>query len=289
MNLQSNTVSHKEACWVLYFSADTWKELYNKANISLQVVKTWLDTNLLTLNISKTKFLSFAISAKTADLGNYHLKIHECHNPTQSNCNCTAIEKVKVVTYLGIQVDQKLTWQNHIEKLSGRVRKLVYFFKRTRNILNPKLLMTVYYALCQSILTYCISAWGGAYKSHLIRLERSQRMVLKIMLGKSYRYSTEQLYKDANVLTVRQLYISNIISNLEIDSVQKITRRRPMLPILKVNTAFARRHNSFMSAYVYNKICKTIDLQDMTKREKKSQLLKYLKELNYQTTEYLLE
>lgn len=275
---------------VLLFSAENWNELYTKANLGLNYVKSWLDNNLLTLNATKTKYISFAISSRTADPGTLSLKLHNCGNNVEQNCSCVNITAEKVVPYLGVLVDDRLTWDSHIRRLSGRVRKLMHVFKRIRGIMSFNLLLTVYYALCQSILYYGISAWGGTCKTHLIRLERSQRMVLKVMMNKNFQYSTEKLYKETRVLTVRQLYISNILQTLNISENETTSKRRPHIVHKKrLNTAFAQRHKSTRAVIIYNKISKSLNLNRICKSKRKTTLHKYLNNLNYTDTENLLE
>lgn len=41
----------------LLYTEDTWEEVHEKATDSLNEIKNWLDINLLTLNINKTKFI----------------------------------------------------------------------------------------------------------------------------------------------------------------------------------------------------------------------------------------
>ncbi|XP_059047711.1 uncharacterized protein LOC131843125 [Achroia grisella] len=67
-------------------------------------------------------------------------------------------------------------------------------------------LLEVYHTVVQSLLMYCITAWGGASKTHMISIERAQRSVLKVMLGKPFRFPTYLLHQEAAVLTVRQLF-----------------------------------------------------------------------------------
>lgn len=79
-----------------------------------------------------------------------------------------------------------------------------------RNTANISTLKTVYYALCQSLLTYCNSCWGSAAKSVIIQVERAQRAVLKAMLKRPFRYPTFNLHQEASILTVRQLFILKV-------------------------------------------------------------------------------
>ncbi|CAB3251301.1 unnamed protein product [Arctia plantaginis] len=99
-------------------------------------------------------------------------------------------------------MDSRLRFHEHISTLSGRMRKLIYVFKNLRQVADDKLRRSVYFALAQSLLTYCITTWGGAPRSTLLELERAQRAVLKVSLTLPFRYPTSLLYKKAKVLTV---------------------------------------------------------------------------------------
>lgn len=69
----------------------------------------------------------------------------------------------------------------------------------------------VYFALCQSIINYCIIAWGGAGKVHMLEVERAQRVILKVGAGLPYQYPTSHLYERWDVLSVRQMFIMTVL------------------------------------------------------------------------------
>ncbi|KOB67909.1 Uncharacterized protein OBRU01_19099 [Operophtera brumata] len=139
------------------------------------------------------------------------IQIISHHCKQAQNCSCLEVLPATEIKYLGVLLDNQLRWKPHIKSLSGRIRKLIYVFKTLRHVCDPSQLVSVYYALGQSIITYCISSWGGCPKSTLITLERAQRAVLKVLSFKPYRYPTIELYKETSVLTVRQCFIKTIL------------------------------------------------------------------------------
>lgn len=157
-----------------------------------------------------------------------------------------------------------------------------------------KLLKAIYISLCQSILSYCISVWGGTSKSHLMLLERAQRSVLKVMLKKPIRFPTEDLYKEADLLSVRGLYVLYAII-----STHKVVISSPSycdwlklrvfkIPSTGCKTSFARRSQKFMFPYLYNKIANKYQLQHNTTREAKVKVRKLIASMNYYQLEQLL-
>ena len=152
----------------------------------------------------------------------------------------------------------------------------------------------VYLALCQSILMYCIPVWGGTHKTELLKLERAQRAVLKVINFKPRDYPTHTLYLECNVLTVRKLYIFRSIlrkhTTITINK-QLVSQRRhgfPLCPTVFYKTAFARRQFKGLSSRLYNKAHKKLNIYTLTKCELKNKLSTWLQTLTYSDTEELL-
>ncbi|CAH2092318.1 unnamed protein product [Euphydryas editha] len=128
--------------------------------------------------------------------------------------------------------------------------------KLLREAADAQLLKMVYLALCQSILSYCILAWGGSAKSNLILLERAQRAVLKVSLRRCRRYPTSELFREAQVLSVRRLFLMRATTCVHMQSLRslehdKMTRERIYkMPKPRVNTAFARRFPRFLLPHI---------------------------------------
>ena len=90
-------------------------------------VDTWLKVNKLSLNISKTHFMLFK-GNKTA---HYYPKI-SVDNKYITQVNCTK--------FLGIMIDDKLTWKHHIEYISKKIaRGIGILWKSSPNVnqFNP--------------------------------------------------------------------------------------------------------------------------------------------------------
>jgi hypothetical protein len=216
--------------------------------------------------------------------------LYSCNK--QTDCTCLNIERTDNIRYLGIELDNNLNWKRHIASVTSRVRKLIYIFKNLRHVCDSKLLISIYYALCQSITTYCITVWGGSAKTTMLPLERAQRAVLKVMLFKGFRFSTDNLYKTSAVLTVRQLFIKSLILDQhKILPHYTIMRRRADLvySIPKCKSAFSRRFHKPLGPLAYNRISKHVILRNLSSYQCKQVLNKFLFSLSYAETEKLLK
>lgn len=277
----------------LIFTAKSWNETYLLAQNGLNTVRNWLKDNILTLNSEKTKYLAFSIRNCSQDL---KLIAHDCQSDPSSdyNCQCKPLERVSFIKYLGVIIDSNLSFKQHIFNLSKKVRKLIYVFKNLRHVVPRHTLKQIYYALCQSLISYCISSWGGAPKTTLKQLEVSQRAILKICSFKPIIYPTKLLYEYCQVFTVRQLFLCSIIlkqhSMLQYNP--KILSRRRWFTVcrssFKPKTMFIHRFFNFLGTHIYNKINKILNIYPMNIIAVKKTITPWIQSLTYDETEDLL-
>lgn len=180
---------------VLLFSNNTWNLTKDLVKKGMQTVVNWLHTMKLSLNIKKTKYVAFSIT---------DVNRPDYNSITIDNLN-EKIEEATHVKYLGVIIDKHLKWDIHVTQLTKRIRCLLHKFYILREILNQKLLVTIYKSLVESLLRYGIVVWGGLYSNSLIPLNLIQNYILKIIYKKNRRYSTELLYS-GEIRNVRTLY-----------------------------------------------------------------------------------
>lgn len=286
------------------FSGNSWSDIKLKAELGMVQIMNWLNDNLLTLNTVKTHYICFTISNRSQPTETFSVKIHSCDEVSNNNCSCPAFTKVSQTKYLGVMIDQKLSWYAHIEHVTGRVRKLGWIFKTLRHVLptniNKKvglkrnLLNEVYVALVQSVLVYCIPIWGGAAKTRFLDVERGQRALIKIMYFKKRRYPTDSLYQISGLLSVRKLYITFTVLKkhktlpYDINIISK--RRKDMVAqVPQTKTKFAAIQYSKRSAQLYNRINREICLYSKQEHVCKNNLINWIQPLTYEYTEALLQ
>jgi hypothetical protein len=171
----------------------------------------------------------------------------------------------------------------------------VFIMKLLRSSATRELLKLVYISMCESILSYCIGVWGGSTSSALLPLERAQRFVLKVMLGKPRLFPTVTLYKVADVLSVRQLMILRVTIRVHQKTILSeeypalLRKRIFKIPSLRTKTAFARRFPNFLHPFIYNAVEKACNISKNSTREAKTKIQNWLKSLSYSQTEILLK
>lgn len=266
----------------------TWETVKMNAETAMSGIMSWLNTNLLTLNLGKTTFVSFAIRRNNKPPPSFTIAAHSCANA--SSCiTCPLLTSSDTVRYLGVLIDDGLRWDKQIDAITTRTLRLIHVFKSLRESAKPDTLKMVYFALCQSVIGYCIVVWGGATKTCLLRVERAQRAILKVMSKKPYKFPTTDLYSFCKVLTVRQLFV--LQSTLKRHSSfppANPNKRRFLPPSIQHKTTFAKHQYYTLSSHIYSKINKHIKIVNLNTFELKSKLTDWLLQKDYSYTESLL-
>lgn len=95
----------------------------------------------------------------------------------------TAIERVNCVKDLGVLLDSKLTYSQHISYVVDKAsRTLGFVFKVAKNFTDVHCLKSLYCSLVRSSLEYCSAVWSPSYNNGIERIESIQRRFLRFAL-----------------------------------------------------------------------------------------------------------
>ena len=170
----------------LSLDSKNYKDLQKKVNDEMKNISKWLTNNKLTLNISKTKFMVISKKKKPPE------------NDFQVQFDNVCIEKCSSYKYLGIFLDDKLSWKPHIDYISNKISKMCVFFSKLRYATNFHLLKSVYFALAASHLQYCNLVWGNAAQSILDPLRKIQNRIIRILSFAPFNcHNIKMLYEDS--------------------------------------------------------------------------------------------
>ena len=125
----------------LYISI--WKSLIflKKGDINgeLEKVNTWLKLNKLSLNAQQTNLMVFHRKQKHVDEINVQI-------------NGTKIERGESFNFLGIMLDENLTWKSYIEMVRKKISKVTGILYRLKNIFPENVLIVLYNSLIVSYI-----------------------------------------------------------------------------------------------------------------------------------------
>ena len=92
----------------------------------------------------------------------------------------TIIKQVTETKFLGVTIDDKLSWKPHIEILNKSFCGRIYHIRR---VLSEHLYKQLYHTLFELHLSYAISVWGGVSLNQIKPLFLTQKKCIRIMFG----------------------------------------------------------------------------------------------------------
>ena len=87
------------------------------------------------------------------------------------------INQVNYTKFLGLHINEELTWKYHINYLTMKVAKMTGIMAKARHFLPLKTLLTLYNAMIHPYLTYCNIIWASTYPTRLKRILRTQKNI----------------------------------------------------------------------------------------------------------------
>jgi len=173
---------------------------YTVANQILIELYNYCVSNRLIINFSKCCFIEFGNSSIDSRQ-HFHLGI--------LNNQFKKVEKCK---FLGVCINSSLNWNDQIDQVICQVSKSCGTMFRTRLHVPRKILRSIYLALIQPYLLYCIALWGSSFNSDkLNKLFILQKKCVRIVAGKTTKVNgifahTKPIFRSLNILTVFNLY-----------------------------------------------------------------------------------
>jgi len=73
------------------------------------------------------------------------------------------LEQVDSTKFLGVYIEQHLTWKTYVNFIAAKISKSVGLFYKAKYYLPTKSLLTPYYALVYPCLTYFNLIWASTY------------------------------------------------------------------------------------------------------------------------------
>ena len=166
--------------------ADDLSLLDRRTSDTQAEVRQWFLANKLSINETKTQFLDFSLR---------HLE-----------------GNTAPVKFLGVYLDPKLSWEKHVEYLTGTLSRNIYRIRSLKNIVSEKVLINAYYGHFHSYLAYAVLCWG--HSSHSTRVFAIQRRCIRIISGIRYRDCCRACFVALGILTLPSVYILSCLGHV---------------------------------------------------------------------------
>ena len=177
---------------IIHFADDSTLHVkYRKGSIISPVVNnelcsinSWLRANKLCLNVDKTKYMIFSIKDKPPDLN--------------ISIGHTTIGRTEVHKFLGVHIDEKLTFGSHISKICSKISRGIGMLRRMKSMVPKDVLKQLYYAFIYSHFTYAITSYQSAYLNQTQKLINLVNRALKLVFD--VNIITPTLLKNKSVM-----------------------------------------------------------------------------------------
>ena len=165
------------------------EEVENYANIEVQKLANWARNNKMSFNDQKSK----VIIIKEKPKNRREIKIF---------LNNKILQQADTINYLGITIDRRFNFNQHIDQITGKSIKIVHALSKSAKInwgLRHNVLRIIYNEAILPILSYGALAWIECLKKkhNAIKLKRVQRKT-NINIGRAYLTTS---YEALGVLT----------------------------------------------------------------------------------------
>lgn len=146
-------------------------------------IRTWFLANRLCLNAAKTQLVNFSLRLGGGSLA----------------------DSSSAAKFLGVVLDDRLTWEDHVICLSKKLSSIVFLIKNLTKTVSLNTVMVAYHGYFMSTATYAIFNWG--HSPHSAVIFKLQRRCIRIMTGMRYRECCRHQFISLKILTFPSVYI----------------------------------------------------------------------------------
>ena len=176
----------------LHISHQNPHSLIVMVNEEIEKIEHWMYFNKLTLNYSKCCFM--IISRKPHDASKFSLSMNKV-NIKRSDC----------IKYLGVLLDEQLSWKNHVQKLNNNLSKICGLIFKLRHYVPLITRKLIYYSMFHSVILYSLINWGRTTNSYLHQLAVLQNKFIRASLFLPRNSPTNSMYVKFQTLKLKDM------------------------------------------------------------------------------------
>ena len=183
------------------YRAKSRDELQGLLTVGLHEVSTWLRNNRLTLNIKKTSFMLFGTAGTLNKMSDIEVELQDNKVMRESHTK-----------YLGVILDEKLTFEKHIDYTQRKVIPRLKLLGNLRNIVPIQTALTIYKTMITPLFDYCDVMLGGLSQKCQYKLQKLQNSACRLLLRQGKRSSASEMHAELKIdklVTRRRKHILN--------------------------------------------------------------------------------
>jgi hypothetical protein len=163
--------------------------------------------------------------------------------------------------FLGMTMNETLSWDNHIEVLARKLSMACYIIRNTKTYMSTSPIKIIYHVFFQSLMNYGIIFWG--YSPHSATNFAYRKKAIRIMERCGNRVSYRDLFKKLHSLPLTSQYLLSLlmfvvqhkelfITSIESHNIE--TRQSNNLYIPRENLFIYQEGDYYSGTKIFNKL-----------------------------------
>ena len=136
------------------------------------------------VNSSKTNYMVFKTKNKKLQFVSIQILL-----------NGQQINQASVTKFLGVKLDESISWSKHIEDVCIKISRAIGVLSRLRHILPLNVLIKLYNTLILPYISYCTIVWGNCSNSLINKVFILQKRAIRVITSSPSRTSSKPLFK----------------------------------------------------------------------------------------------
>jgi hypothetical protein len=170
-------------------------------NKELSKISHWLAANKLSLNVGKSKLLVFTNQKiKSSGLKASNNLVDSEDNGLELFINGERLKEVDFAKYLGVLIDNKLTWKNQIDAVNLKLSKGIGLLAKIRHFVPKSVLRSLFFTFINPHTDYNLLNWGMAPDTYLETVAKKIKKAVRIISFEDNDSPSIPLHKNLNIL-----------------------------------------------------------------------------------------
>lgn len=183
------------------------------------------------------------------------------------------ISMIEHTKYLGVHVDQYLSWDVHIAEMIKKISRALGMIRHAKQYLPLSILQTMYKSMVEPYFRFCCPVWGVCGNTTLNKLQKLQNRAARIVTNSPYRSSAAPIIRQLGWPTVNDLietetlkmvyrsinheapdYLTGLFQRLSETSTRQLRNTCTDLYVPLLKTACGQKCFSYRGAKLWNKL-----------------------------------
>ena len=178
----------------LFLSGPNVNDICTRLNAELCKLSRWFKLNKLSLNIKKTNFIVFRPKNKIIA------------NVPKIQIDSNSLDMVESSKFLGIIINSRLDWSDHIGFIKNKVCKTIGILKCVRHKLPSQIMRSLYFSLVNPYYEYGNIVWAVNNSVSLQKLFITQKKAIRIISNAKWREHTHPIFRSLHILKIDEIH-----------------------------------------------------------------------------------